>query len=51
MSGIRFETMSADISFWQQKAHKNLTTEDVRQIKENLEGFFSLLNEWQKNAA
>ena len=50
MSSIRFETVSVDIAFWQQKTHKNLNTEDARQIKENLEGFFSLLNEWQKNA-
>ena len=48
MSSIRFETVSVDIAFWQQKTHKNLNTEDARQIKENLEGFFSLLNEWQK---
>ena len=50
MSSIHVETVGADIAFWQQKTNKNLTTEDVRQIKENLVGFFSLLNEWQKNA-
>ena len=41
MSSIRVETVNADIAFWQHKTNKNLTTEDVRQIKENLVGFFS----------
>jgi|GEM_PF-782095 len=43
MSSIRVETVNADIAFWQHKTNKNLTTEDVRQIKENLVGFFHCL--------
>jgi len=34
--------------FWQSKAKQLLTTEDQRQIKENLVGFFNILNDWQK---
>jgi hypothetical protein len=34
--------------FWQSKAKQSLTTEDQRQIKENLAGFFNILNDWQK---
>jgi hypothetical protein len=36
-----------DINFWQSKTGRTLTAEDHRQIRENLTGFFEILNEWQ----
>lgn len=36
-----------DINFWQSKTGQILTAEDHRQIRENLTGFFEILNEWQ----
>ena len=41
------EIIVADtIAFWQPLASHELTHEDVRQIRENMTGFFRLLLEW-----
>ncbi|MBK9585474.1 MAG: hypothetical protein IPO55_06165 [Alphaproteobacteria bacterium] len=37
-----------DNDFWQSKAGRTLTAEDHRQIRENLTGFFNILNEWRR---
>ena len=34
--------------FWQARAQKALSDEDVRQIIENMTGFFKVLKEWGK---
>lgn len=36
------------IAFWQPLASRSLTTEDARQILENLRGFFEVLDEWDR---
>ena len=36
-----------DTNYWQSKTGRTLTAEDHRQIRENLTGFFEILNEWQ----
>lgn len=33
--------------FWQQRTAGEVTDEDVRQIIENVTGFFSILQEWE----
>jgi hypothetical protein len=33
---------------WQPRAGRKLTDEDVRQITENVTGFFSILTEWSR---
>jgi hypothetical protein len=35
---------------WQPRAGRDLTDEDVRQITENVTGFFSILTEWSAGA-
>lgn len=39
-------TESTEVSFWQARTSNSLSNEDERKIKDNLVGFFSLLNEW-----
>jgi DNA-binding transcriptional regulator GbsR (MarR family) len=34
--------------FWQARAQKTLSDEDVRQIIENMTGFFKILEEWKE---
>ncbi len=36
-----------DIAFWSARLGRSLTAEDVREIRENLVGFFRLLIEWR----
>ncbi len=36
------------IAFWQPLAERQLTREDARQIRENVTGFFRLLQQWQE---
>ena len=36
-----------DTDFWQARTDRILTAEDHRQIRDNLTGFFEILNEWQ----
>lgn len=36
-----------DTNFWQARTERTLTAEDSRQIRDNLTGFFEILNEWQ----
>lgn len=33
---------------WQRRARRSLTAEDERQIRENLTGFFRLLDTWDR---
>ena len=47
MSGEINKT-ATDAEFWRVKAGKILSQEDSRQIRENLTGFFEILNEWQR---
>jgi hypothetical protein len=35
---------------WERRAGRPLTDEEVRQIAENLAGFFSLLIKWERGA-
>jgi hypothetical protein len=35
-------------NFWQAKTEHALTAEDHRQIRDNLTGFFEILNEWYR---
>ena len=37
-------------AFWQARTSRELNDEDIRQINENLTGFFSVLSEWRRNA-
>ena len=37
-------------TFWQSRSSKELNDEDIRQINENLTGFFSVLSQWKQNA-
>lgn len=38
----------SDLEFWQQRTPKKLTEEDVREINENLTGFFDTLARWDR---
>jgi len=46
MNGEEYNA-GTDKNFWQSKTGRALTAEDRRQIRENLTGFFEILNEWQ----
>jgi hypothetical protein len=37
------------ISLWQSRAQRDLSTEDARQITENIIGFFTILSEWSRS--
>jgi hypothetical protein len=37
------------ISLWQSRARRGLSTEDARQITENVIGFFTVLSEWSRS--
>jgi hypothetical protein len=37
------------ISLWQSRARRDLSTEDARQITENIIGFFTILSEWSRS--
>ena len=36
------------IAVWQKRTERNLTREDGREIIENISGFFSILQEWER---
>jgi len=36
------------IAVWQQRTPRRLSTEDAREITENLTGFFTILAEWSR---
>ncbi len=42
------ELIGSAREFWQPRIGRNLTDEDVRQIAENVTGFFSILAEWAR---
>ncbi len=46
MNGEEYKAKT-DTDFWQSRTGRELTAEDRRQIRENLTGFFEILNEWQ----
>ena len=38
------------LAFWEPRSSREITTEDVRVIRENLAGFFELLQRWRAQA-
>jgi hypothetical protein len=38
----------SDLEFWQKRSGEKLTEEDVREITENLIGFFNTLARWER---
>jgi len=44
------EEQSQERDFWQSRIERRLTDEDVRQIKENLTGFFKILLQWDNDS-
>ena len=40
------QLLEAGAVLWQQRTSEQLTQEDIREIAENLTGFFQLLVEW-----
>jgi len=43
-----YDDRISDLEFWQQRSHKKLTEEDIREINENLTGFFDTLARWDR---
>jgi hypothetical protein len=44
------EFLMETMKFWQQFTERELTLEDARQIRENLTGFFGLLQDWRSTS-
>jgi hypothetical protein len=43
------DLINRTISLWQSRARRDLSTEDARQITENITGFFTVLSEWSRS--
>ncbi len=46
----RFALVEETIRFWQPRSSRPLTTEDARQMVENVSGFFTTLQRWSEAA-
>jgi hypothetical protein len=44
----RGDFISQTIAIWQKRTERKLTREDGREIVENITGFFSILQEWER---
>ena len=45
----RGDFIDQTIAIWQKRTERKLTREDGREIIENISGFFSVLQEWERN--
>jgi hypothetical protein len=48
IQGMEEGKQETTVAFWDARAGHALTSEEDRQIKENLTGFFEVLAEWQR---
>ena len=44
----RPEVIAQTLAFWQPRTKRRLTSEDAREINQNLTGFFNILLEWDR---
>src|SRR5215831_19606209 len=49
LSAARDKLINHTREFWQSRLGREVSSEDARQIAENITGFFSVLHEWPRN--